>query len=117
MQRSRFIVLLRLTCLACSLSTASAAVTLNITDFDPACGQTQHNCRSAFQKAFDAVEKAGAGTVNLSAGTFFIDFPEVSNDVTSGAPLQKGSLISVPSNVTIRGSPDTTIEWKTTSIP
>ena len=106
-----------------SLAGSAAAATLNLADFDPACGQPQHSCRAAFQKAFEAAQKAGGGTVRLPAGTFPVDFPEVSVDVSSGRPLQKSSLIMVPSNVTVEGhtdaagAPDTTIEWKTTSIP
>ena len=99
------------------------AVTLSLADFDAACGQPQHNCRTAFQKAFEAAARAGGGTLRLPAGTFTVDFPEVSGDVSSGRPLQKSSLIMVSSNVTIEGHadaagmPDTTIEWKVTSIP
>jgi hypothetical protein len=106
-----------------ALASSSGAVTLNLADFDPACGQPQHNCRAAFQKAFEASAKAGGGTLRLPAGTFPVDFPEVSGDTSSGRPLQKSSLIAVPPNVTIEGHadtagmPDTTIEWKATSIP
>ena len=105
------------------LASSSGAGTLRLADFDADCGQPQHNCRTAFQKAFDAAQKAGGGTLRLPAGTFSVDFPEVSNDVSSGRPLQKSSFMMVPSNVTIEGHanaagmPDTTIEWKTTSIP
>lgn len=101
----------------------SAAVAVNLTDFDAACGQPGHNCRGAFQKALEAAGKAGGGTVRLPAGTFPIDFPEVSNDVPSARPLAAGSLISVPPRVVLRGHldsggvPDTVVEWKITSIP
>ncbi len=105
------------------LASSSGAATMSLTDFDAACGQPQHNCRTAFQKAFEAAQKAGGGTLRLPAGTFAVDFPEVSNDVSSGRPLQKSSFMMVPSNLTIEGhadaagTPDTIVEWKTTSIP
>jgi hypothetical protein len=118
---SRRIALVSIFCsLAASLK---ANVVLNIKDFDSGCGQPQHNCRSAFQKAFEAAAKANGGTLRLPEGTFFVDFPEVSNDVKAGKPLQPGSLISVPPHVMVEGhvdtngNPDTIIEWKITSIP
>jgi hypothetical protein len=98
-------------------------VQLNIRDFDPACGQPDHNCRSAFQKAFEAAAKAGGATVHLPAGTFPVDFPELSNDVRTGRPFGIESLISVPPGVTVQGHvdasgvPNTVIEWKITSMP
>ena len=109
--------------LACTLSAAHGAVRLNLLDFDPACGQSQHNCRDAFQKALEAAARAGGGTVTLPAGRFFVDFPEVPNDLQSGPPLRRNSLVVVPSHVTIaghvdaQGAPDSTIEWKATGIP
>ena len=75
---------------------ANAAISLNLlTDFDPVCGQPQHNCRAAFQKAFDAAAKTGGGTVNLPAGTFFVDFPEIPVDRASSPLLQKASFVTV----------------------
>jgi polygalacturonase len=59
----------------CSLVTGTllkAEVLLKVTDIDSACGQPQHNCRPAFQKAFQAAAKAGGGTVQLPAGTFLV---------------------------------------------
>jgi hypothetical protein len=98
-------------------------VQFNLTDFDAACGQADHNCRGAFQKAFEALKKSGGGTVQLPAGIFSIDFPELSNDARAGRPFGSESLLSVPSGVTIQGhvdasgDPDTIIEWKIASMP
>ena len=99
-----------------------AATVVTLQQFDPACGQPQHNCREAFQKAFAAEAKTG-GTVLLPAGTFQIDFPEVAQDVRSAPALQPQSLLQVPAGVTIEGhlnasrNPDSVIEWRITSIP
>jgi len=99
-----------------------AAPVVTLQQFDPACGQPQHNCREAFQKAFAAEAKTG-GTVLLPAGTFQIDFPEVAQDVRSAPALQPESLVQVPAGVTIQGhlnasrNPDSVIEWSITSIP
>ncbi len=101
----------------------SLAVTLNLRDFDAACGEAQHNCRLAFQTGLRAVEKAGGGTLVLPPGNFLIDFPDVANDAINGPPIQPNTLISVPSRVTIQGHlnpkgvPDSIIEWKITSVP
>lgn len=101
----------------------SGESTFAIADFDPACGQRGHNCRMAFQKAFEAARKAGGGTLRLPAGTFSIDFPEVAQDVPSGRPLDAGSLLVVPPRVVVQGhldaggAPDSIIEWRISSMP
>jgi hypothetical protein len=98
-------------------------VQLNIKDFDPACGQPDHNCRGAFQKAFQTAAKAGGGALHLPAGTFPVDFPELSNDSQAGRPFSGESLISVPPRVIVQGhvdasgAPDSIIEWKIASMP
>jgi hypothetical protein len=100
-----------------------AETVINIKDFDAACGKPQHNCHDAFQKAFAAAAKAGGGTVQLEAGTFYVDFPGLANDNQPGKALDAGSLLSVPPRVIVRGhtdgagNSDSIIEWKITSIP
>jgi hypothetical protein len=124
----RCLALVSMYCSAFAGVSLRAEVQLNLTDFDPACGQPDHNCRGAFQKAFEAAAKSGAeksdgATVHLPAGTFPVDFPELSNDVRAGRPFGSESLISVPPRVTIQGhvdsggAPDTIVEWKIASMP
>jgi hypothetical protein len=120
---SRLASFAALFCLLLPLVSVRGEVQLQITDFDSACGQPGHNCRGAFQRAFEAAAKAGGGSVFLPAGHFLVDFPEVANDVQTGRLIAAGSLISVPPKVTLRGHldnqgvPDSTIESKITSIP
>src|SRR5580698_2179171 len=122
----RCLALVSMYCSAFAVVSLRAEVQLNLTDFDPACGQPDHNCRGAFQKAFEAAAKSGAeksdgATVHLPAGTFPVDFPELSSDVRAGRPFGSESLISVPPRVTIQGhvdsggAPDTIVEWKIAS--
>jgi hypothetical protein len=105
------------------LAQAQTVRTIGLQAFDPACGQSGHNCRDAFQKALAAMAKAGGGTLLLPAGTFPVEFPEVAQNVHSGPALARSSLIVVPPNVVIRGHVgadgtfDSIIQWSNTSIP
>jgi hypothetical protein len=119
----KYLAMASMCCAVFAVVSLGGEVQLNITDLDPACGQPDHNCRGAFQKAFEAAAKSGGATVHLPAGTFPVDFPELSNDVRAGRPFGSESLISVPPRVTVQGHvdasgvPDTVIEWKIASMP
>jgi len=106
-------------------TTTFAAASYQLNAFDPQCGTSTHNCLQAFQQAFKTLRKDGGGTLNLDAGTYVIDMPDVSDNVDPRAskPLRPDSLISVPPNVQIvghtapDGKPDTLIVWSNSSIP
>jgi hypothetical protein len=101
----------------------AASQTFSLQAFDANCGLQGYNCRSAFQQAFAAIAQAGGGTLELPAGTFEIDFPEIPENVNSGPPLASSSLIVVSPNTLIEGqvSPtgtyESVIQWSNTSIP
>jgi hypothetical protein len=119
----RRLALVSMCCSVFAVASLRGEVQLNLKDFDPACGQLDHNCRGAFQKAFEAAAKSGGATLHLPAGTFPVDFPELSNDVRAARPFGSESLISVPPRVTVQGhvdgagAPDTIIEWRISSMP
>ncbi len=104
-------------------SNPNATPTVAIQDLDSNCGQPGYNCRAAFQNAFNMFAAAGGGTLTLPAGTYFVDFPELAQNVTSAPWFTAGSLIAVPPNTTIQGHlnatgvPDSVIQWQSTSAP
>lgn len=97
--------------------------TFNVQDLDPACGQPDHNCRTAIQNAFSMFAQAGGGTLTFPAGTFLIDFPELAQNTASGAWFSASDLLVVPPNTIIRGHvdtnnvPNTVLQWRSTSVP
>lgn len=113
------LLVLGLVAAACCLGT-----TLKLQSFDPLCDGTHpaENCRGAFQRAFASLATTG-GTVSLPAGTFLIDYPDLSQNVTAGFPVTRATLLVVPPHVQIlgaknqNGSPATTITWSFTSVP
>jgi hypothetical protein len=100
-----------------------SAPTFTLASFDASCGQPGKNCRPAFQEAFRAIAAAGGGTLQLPAGTFVLDFPEIVSNARNAPPLSAASLLVVPPRTIVRGhtaadgTSDTVIEWSVTSIP
>ena len=109
---------------AVASNTMTSGLAYNLQQFDASCGQPGYNCQTAFQAAFSALAQAGGGTLQLPAGTFFLDFPGIQQNILGGAgvPARK-SLLVVPPNTTVQGhlaadgTPDSVVEWKITSIP
>lgn len=97
--------------------------TVSLQQFDPQCGRPGYNCRPAFQNAFAALSRVGGGILQLPAGTFEVDFPEMPQNVRSGPLLDSKNLLLVPSNVIVQGTVagngtyESVIQWSNTSVP
>ena len=92
------------------------------------------NNRQPFQTALKALANMqGGGTLSIPAGDYFVDYPDIANDIDRRDPsnhnvfaekkLTRDKLIFVPSNARIAGEVDssgnllTRIHWKVTSVP
>ncbi len=93
-------------------------------EFDPSCGVIPgYNCVNAFSLAFKTLAQAGGGILQLPAGTFPITFTGVVQNIPAGSGLNRNDFLVVPANTLIQGTvaadgtPNSTIQWSTTSIP
>ena len=111
----------------------SGAATVTLQSFGATANNPQINSRRAFQQALAALASQGGGTLHIPRGDYYLDFPDIANDldpneastrpVMAQSPLDKSKLIVIPTNVMIEGetdaagSPVTRIHWKATSFP
>lgn len=105
----------------------------NLASFGAQPNQPSRNSRDAFQKAFSQLGRSGGGTLQLPAGDFYIDYPEIARDLDpkdqsnavriKSARPSPDKLLIVPAGVVIRGAgaasshPATRIHWKINSVP
>lgn len=91
------------------------------------------NSRLPFQQALEKLRTLGGGTLSIPAGDYYLDFPDIANDVDPRDPgnkallqakvLKREKVILVPKGVTLQGAldssgnPATRIHWHSTSFP
>jgi hypothetical protein len=111
---------------------AAGKVTLNLDSMGTRPNDPTVNSRLAFQRAFAKLRKAGGGLLSIPAGDYYLDFPDIAQDVDPKDPrnapliqekgLKRDKLIIVPPSVNIQGTLGengglTRIHWIATGFP
>jgi len=130
---NRFILPALLLTSSLSLCSLSATGSVSLTSFgarpnDPSC-----NSVTAFQQALGTLGHAGGGTLSVPAGDYYLQFPDIADNVDPKEPaskailkqnsLTRSKLILVPAGVIVTGThdaaghPTTRLHWTITSAP
>ncbi len=110
-----------------------AQSTVELQSFGTKANDPGINSRRAFQTALAALAKTEGGTLHMGAGEYFLDFPDIAEDIDPAVAashpllrekaLTREKLLIVPPHVQLlgdldaSGNPVTKIHWKAAGLP